>query len=82
MHGVSHLWCRSDFFLYNPWGMIFSLLFWVLVVFAGVTLIRSLPGRSQNSSVTGMDRVEQRYVRGEIDEEMYLKMKQEAGSGK
>lgn len=82
MYGVSHLWCNSGFSLYNPLGMIFSLLFWGLVVFAGVMLIRSLWGMSQNNSVTGMDRVEQRYACGEIDEEMYLKMKKAAGSEK
>lgn len=68
----------------NGWGMGFGLIFWLLVLallVAGVVwFVRSQADvgiRSQQRRSVGLDVLEERYARGEIDREEYLQKKRD-----
>jgi putative membrane protein len=59
-------------------GIIGMFLFWVLLILLGVFLVSSLfhtnrPSRN-NQPMSARQILEQRYARGEIDQELYLLM--------
>jgi len=64
------------------WGMLFGGTFWIVLivlVIAGVVWFsrsgRDEPGRDRGSS--GLDVLDQRYARGELDREEYLQRKRD-----
>ena len=67
----------------HGWGwMIFgglhSLVFWLLLILAILALVKWLsggPGKSTGSHKTALNILEERYARGEIDREEYLRIK-------
>lgn len=76
-------WMMGDWGM-GWFGMIFMLLFWVLVIAGIVFLIRSLVqskgGRDRSDVGTGsqaMDILKQRYARGEISKDEFESMKKE-----
>jgi putative membrane protein len=65
----------------NGWGMGFGMLLWLVIlalIIAGlVWLVRSQPiGRGQRRSA-GLDVLDERYARGEITRDEYLRMKRD-----
>ena len=69
---------------YSGWGMgfgmVFMLLFWVLVILGIVALIRVLMAQSQDRGSrdkTPLQIVQERYARGEIDREEYEQKKRD-----
>ena len=70
------------FFFPGPFGMIFSLLLWTVIILALVKLVQLLlKNKSQqinsNKPVNSLELLKERYARGDIDEETYQKIKQE-----
>lgn len=69
----------------NGWGMGFGFIFWLVIlalIFAGVMWFlrsQSDPGsqRSRDRRSTGLDVLEERYARGEIDRDEYLQKKRD-----
>lgn len=69
----------------NVWGMGFGFIFWLAIlasIIAGVMwFLRSQSDtgsqRSRDSSSTGLDVLEERYARGEIDRDEYLQKKRD-----
>lgn len=75
----------SDWGSYGGWGMgfgiLFMLLFWVLIILGIAGLIRwlmtqSTPSRSSRDK-TPLDILQERYARGEIDREEYEQKKRD-----
>ncbi|MGB8365316.1 MAG: SHOCT domain-containing protein [Rhizomicrobium sp.] len=62
-----------------PFGGIFSLLFLVLVVGVAFALVRGATGRGRSTRSLGLDALEERYARGEIQREEYLQKKRDLG---
>ena len=65
----------------NGWGMGFGMILWLVIlalIIAGVVwLVRSQPiGRNRRRS-TGLDVLDERYARGEITRDEYLRMKRD-----
>jgi putative membrane protein len=74
-----------DWGSYGGWGMgfgmVFMLLFWVLIILGVAALIRwlmtqSSPGRGSRDK-TPLEIVQERYARGEIDREEYEQKKRD-----
>jgi putative membrane protein len=61
-----------------PFGWIFMLFYWGVVILGIVVLVRWLMGRPfpGGSRETPLDILKRRYANGEIDEEQFEKMKQ------
>ena len=65
-------------------GMVFMLLFWVLLILGAVWVTKALfgnikPPPRKDSSQTPREILDQRYARGEITREQYEIMKQDIG---
>ena len=64
-------------------GMIDMVLFWVLVIFGIVVLVRRVGGSSASSgpppSKTALDILNERYARGEIDKQEFVERKRDLG---
>jgi len=58
-------------------GMLFVLLFWVLVVLAIVALVKWLAGARRETGERPLDIVRARYAKGEITREQYEQMKKD-----
>jgi len=62
-------------------GWIFMILFWGLVIVGIVAIVRGLTGSSQNTNnpqqKTALDILNERYARGEIEQEEFKKKKQD-----
>jgi len=67
------MWWYHDGYM-GPWGWVFmtmfTLVFWGLIVWAVVTLVRRLPPGGRGGS-HARDILDERFARGEIDEEEY-----------
>ncbi len=65
-------------------GVIFMILFWVLIITGGFYLIKLLVGTSSNTSSlpkeTAEEILKKRYARGEINKEEFSRMKKEIQS--
>ncbi len=65
----------------SPWGWIFMLIFWVLVIVALVYGIRWLAGRNRaegdGAGRAPLDTLKERYARGEITREEFEQMKKD-----
>lgn len=65
----------------SPWGWIFMLIFWVLVIVALVYGIRWLGGRNRaegdGAGRAPLDTLKERYARGEITREEFEQMKKD-----
>ncbi len=65
-------------------GMVHMLLFWALVIFAIVALVRNLSGTSSVSSLetnkVPLDILKERYARGEIEKPDYEEKRRELQS--
>ena len=64
------------------WGaghMIFLLIFWIAVIFGVVFVIQNLSGtdRSTSRESRALDVLSERYAKGEIDREEYLRRRQD-----
>ena len=64
------------------WGaghMIFLLIFWIAVIFGVVFVIQNLSGtdRSTSRASRALDVLSERYAKGEIDREEYLRRRQD-----
>ncbi len=75
--GYGHGWGMGD------WGMGFGFIFWLVIlgiIIAGVVwFVRSEPltGNQRSRRSTGLELLEERYARGEIDREEYLQKKRD-----
>lgn len=60
-------------------GGLFMVVFWILVILLIAVLVKSLFGRGSEPTARSGDQalnlLKERYARGEIDREQYLKMK-------
>jgi putative membrane protein len=60
-------------------GGLFMVVFWILVILLIVVLVRALSNRGSEPTARSGDQalnlLKERYARGEIDREQYLKMK-------
>jgi putative membrane protein len=65
----------------NGWGMGFGMILWLAIaalIIAGlVWLVRSQPIRGGQRHSTGLDVLDDRYARGEITRDEYLRMKRD-----
>jgi putative membrane protein len=65
----------------NGWGMGFGMILWLAIaalIIAGlVWLVRSQPIRGGQRHSTGLDVLDERYARGEITRDEYLRMKRD-----
>ena len=69
--------CGPGAFFPGPLGLIVTLLFWGLVIYLLVKLIRAIfPGKKGNGA-TNLETLKKRYARGEIGEDEYRRMKTE-----
>lgn len=70
-----------DGHMMGPWGWVFMLIFWVLVIVALVYGVRWLAGRNRQGgdvgSRTPLDILKERYARGEITREEFERMKKD-----
>jgi putative membrane protein len=71
--------CGPGAFFPGPLGWIITLLFWALVIFLVVKLFQALFSKGKGFSTTRLDTLKERYARGEISEDEYLRMKTELG---
>ena len=64
-----------------PWGWIFMLIFWALVIAALIYLVRWLVSRNSPGGNDGrpapLDILKERYARGEISREEFEQMKKD-----
>jgi putative membrane protein len=71
--GYGHGWGMGD------WGMGFGFIFWLVILGIIITgalwFVRSKPLAGKRS--TGLELLEERYARGEIDREEYLQKKRD-----
>ncbi|KAB2942381.1 MAG: SHOCT domain-containing protein [Hyphomicrobium sp.] len=66
---------------WGPWHMLMPLVFFGLIVFGIVALVRYLwPGPAPAERRRALDVLDERYARGEIDREEYLKRRDDLGS--
>ena len=63
-----------------PFHGLFSLLFFVLVVWAVVTLVRHRSAGTGGSRSPGLDALDERYAKGEIQREEYLQKRRDLGA--
>ena len=65
----------------NGWGMGFGMVFWLVIlalIIAGVVwLVRSQPNGSGQHRSAGLDVLDERYARGEVSRDEYLRMKRD-----
>ncbi len=65
----------------NGWGMGFGMILWLVIlalIIAGVVwLVRSQPIRSDQRRSPGLEVLDERYARGEITRDDYLRMKRD-----
>lgn len=76
-------WWEPGYFFGGPFGMIFGLVFWVLVAYAIFRLIPNLTNRSLGASrkeETALEILKRRYAKGEIDAEEFTRRKRDLES--
>lgn len=61
----------GDFGWGMSFGWIFMLLFWVLVILGIVAIVRWLSGSNSTRQKTALEILQERYARGEIDQQEY-----------
>jgi putative membrane protein len=65
----------------NGWGMGFGMILWLvilaLIISGLVWLVRSQPIGGNRRRATGLDVLDERYARGEITRDEYLRMKRD-----
>ena len=70
-----------DGHMMGPWGWVFMLIFWVLVIVALVYGVRWLAGRNRQGGNaegrTPLGILKERYARGEITREEFERMKKD-----
>lgn len=65
---------------WGPWHMLMPLLFFGLIVFGIIALVRYFwPGQALPERRRALDLLDERYARGEIDREEYLKRRDDLG---
>lgn len=76
--GFSNWQCGIFGFLPGPFGMIISILFWVLIIVLVVKLISYfLPSNRAKTGVKSMDILNQRYAAGEISKTEFDQIKRD-----
>ena len=75
-------------FGFGPWGWIFMILFWVVLVAGAVWLTRSVfsgwmhsPNAGRGQDPGAREILDRRYARGEIDQKEYEAMKKDLAKG-
>ncbi len=69
--------CGPGGFFPGPLGWIITLLFWGLVILLVVKLFQALFSRENKVTTSPLSTLKERYARGEINEDEYLRMKAE-----
>ncbi len=69
--------CGPGAFFPGPVGWLITLLFWGVMIYLLIILLRALFAGGKGSSDNHMERLKERYARGEINEDEYLRMKSE-----
>ncbi|MGB3209967.1 MAG: SHOCT domain-containing protein [Desulforhopalus sp.] len=69
--------CGPGAFFHGPLGWVITLLFWALVIYLVIKLFQTLFKGGKRASAGHLDRLKERYVQGEINEEEYRRMKSE-----
>ncbi len=69
--------CGPGAFFPGPLGWIISLLVWGLGIFLVVKLVQILFSGGRGKSAVRLDILKERYARGEINQDEYLRMKTE-----
>lgn len=76
-------WWGPGYFFGGPFGMIFGLVFWAVIIYAIFRLISNLTNRSAEVSrkeETALDILKRRYAKGEIDSDEFDKRKKDLNS--
>ena len=69
--------CGPGAFFPGPLGWFITLLFWGFIIYLLVKLFQSLFGGKSSQANKSLDTLKERYARGEIAEDEYLRMKAE-----
>ncbi len=65
---------------WGPWHMLMPILFFGLIIFGVIALVRYLwPGEAPQERRRALDVLNERYARGEIDRDEYLKRRNDIG---
>ena len=69
--------CGPGSFMPGPFGMIFSLLFWGLIIYVVVKIFQAIFRSIKSSSPSSLEVLKKRYAKGEISEEEFKRIKSE-----
>ncbi|MBU1388166.1 MAG: SHOCT domain-containing protein [Proteobacteria bacterium] len=67
--------CGPGAFFPGPAGWIITLLFWGILIYLAVKLLKVIFSRGSKGSVNRLETLKDRYVQGEISEDEYHRMK-------
>lgn len=81
-HGMnSGWWCGPGSFFPGPLGMVISILFWGLLIYLLIKIVQSMFFDSQKrigeKSDNALELLKQRYARGEIDQQEFMKIQRD-----
>lgn len=69
--------CGPGAFFSGPLGWVVTLLFWALLIYLVVKLVKAIFSSSSREATARLDRLKERYARNEISEDEYNRMKTE-----
>ena len=74
---MNNWFCGLGLFLHGLFGGFWQIVFWILVVFMGVKLLKAIFNSQVADRESPLDLLRLRYARGEINLEGFEKMKNE-----